>query len=304
MKKQLVSIIIPLYNSEKYIAEAIESVINQTYKNWELLIVDDCSTDKSREIVKKYASQNKQIQLIESEVNFGGPARPRNIGLKKATGKYIAFCDDDDLWLPEKLEIQVDFLEKNPDYLLVSSNSKTFPDGTNNNLFLLKNKQLKFNELVKGNKIINSSVLMQKSVIEKIGYIDEKPIVIAMEDYDYWLRLLAYKDNSAFILKKTLILYRIHNQNISLYTDKTKVTFYDKLLYVYEKHKNKIPPQTIQNIKNNKEYLNYSFNYKLAFYRNQVSLKQFIFNKKITTKDKIIITIKKTIISILKLFSK
>ena len=81
-------------------------MIDQTYQNWEMIIVDDCSTDNSRDIVKKYEVKDSRIKLIELEVNFGGPARPRNVGLDISKGDYLAFLDADDVWLENKLQVQ------------------------------------------------------------------------------------------------------------------------------------------------------------------------------------------------------
>ena len=109
----LVSVIISLHDSEKYIEETLESVVNQTYKNWEMIVVDDYSFDSSRDIVRKLQGKDNRITLVESKANFGGPARPRNIGLGLAKGKYIAFLDSDDVWIASKLEKQIEFMKDN-----------------------------------------------------------------------------------------------------------------------------------------------------------------------------------------------
>ena len=106
----LVSIIMPSWNTERFIAETIKSVINQTYTNWELLIVDDCSTDKTDEIVASF--NDNRIKYFHNEKNSGA-ALTRNKALREAKGEWIAFLDSDDLWMPEKLEHQIDFMNKN-----------------------------------------------------------------------------------------------------------------------------------------------------------------------------------------------
>ena len=111
-KKNLVSIITPNYNCELYIARTIESVLSQTYTNWEMLIVDDCSTDGSVDIAKKYAAKDKRIKVFCNEKNSGA-AFSRNRALDCAQGEYIAFLDSDDLWKPEKLEKQISFMKDN-----------------------------------------------------------------------------------------------------------------------------------------------------------------------------------------------
>lgn len=112
MKNELVSIIASSYNSEGYISRMIEAVLAQTYTNWELLITDDCSTDNSREIIREYAKKDARIKLFTLDVNSGAGVT-RNESIKHAQGRYIAFCDDDDWWVPEKLQVQLDFMEKN-----------------------------------------------------------------------------------------------------------------------------------------------------------------------------------------------
>lgn len=109
--RDIVSVIMPSYNTAKYIAESIESVINQTYPHWELIIVDDCSTDDTDSVVAKYLSDGR-IRYLKNEKNSGA-AISRNYALREAKGKWIAFLDSDDVWLPDKLEKQIAFMENN-----------------------------------------------------------------------------------------------------------------------------------------------------------------------------------------------
>ena len=105
----LVSVITPMHNSGRYILDTIESVKNQTYKNWEMIIIDDCSTDNSVELVKKYIQSDERIKLIRLEENVG-VAKARNKGIENSKGRYLAFLDSDDLWLPDKLNKQIKFV--------------------------------------------------------------------------------------------------------------------------------------------------------------------------------------------------
>ena len=98
----LISIVTPMYNAEKLIGETIESVLNQTYQNWEWIVVDNCSTDKSRDLIT--AINDSRIKVISLEKNSGGPAHPRNVGIENAKGEYVALLDADDIWHNEKLE--------------------------------------------------------------------------------------------------------------------------------------------------------------------------------------------------------
>ena len=119
MQKNLISIIIPVYNSDKYLVETLDSVLKQTYTDWELLLIDDCSTDCSREIIESYAEKDSRIQVHLLEENSGA-AVARNKGMELAKGEYVAFNDSDDLWFPEKLEIQLSFMKEH-DYAFTTT---------------------------------------------------------------------------------------------------------------------------------------------------------------------------------------
>ena len=106
----VVSIIMPCHNGERFLSEAISSVINQTYKDWELLIIDDNSTDCSITVIKDFISKDNRIKLLHTVTTSGYPATPRNIGINEAHGRYIAFLDCDDVWMPSKLQNQLNQL--------------------------------------------------------------------------------------------------------------------------------------------------------------------------------------------------
>jgi glycosyltransferase involved in cell wall biosynthesis len=118
-----VSIITPNYNCGNFIAQTVESVLAQTFQNWEMIIVDDCSSDDSYAIAMEYASRDGRIKVYSTERQSGSPVEPRNIGIQKATGRYIAFLDSDDVWLPNKLENQLKLFD-NKDTAVVFSNYK------------------------------------------------------------------------------------------------------------------------------------------------------------------------------------
>ena len=118
-----VSIVIPTYNSEKFIDRTIKSVLNQTFQNFELIIVDDCSVDNTRKMIREFQKQDDRIKLIALEKNSGAPAHPKNVGIKNAKGEYIAFLDHDDEWLPKKLERQIELFIKNEKLGFVSCNA-------------------------------------------------------------------------------------------------------------------------------------------------------------------------------------
>ncbi len=216
----LVSVIIPLYNAELYIAETIESVINQTYQNWEILIVDDLSTDTSREIVNVFVSNDNRIRLIESDINFGGPARPRNIGLKNCKGDYVAFLDADDVWLSEKLEVQLKYMQENnlnftsTDALNIDNNSDTIKSMKNVLLSFFTRLRSKVDlcDLIKDNFIITSSVMAKN---DSILHFNENPDFIAVEDMYLWMQMLNEANINYNYISSKLLKYRILSTSIS-----------------------------------------------------------------------------------------
>ena len=216
----LVSIIIPLYNSENYVHKTIESILNQTYKNFELIIVDDASTDNSITIINSYIRDDKRIKLIQSSSNFGGPARPRNIGIRKSKGEYIAFCDNDDLWENNKLEMQLNQIIKNnfnfccSDILLIDKNNNIL-----NFSFIRKlTRMIFFNpsyfKLFFSSQIALSSVLISREFLGENKF-DEDKNLIACEDYLLWLTLFRKKQIKYYKTKDKLVRYRIIKNSAS-----------------------------------------------------------------------------------------
>ena len=207
---ELVSIIMPNYNGEKYIEESLNTVLNQTYKNWELLIIDDCSKDKSVEIIReKY--NDKRIKLIELKENKGS-SHARNIGLEISKGKYIAFLDSDDLWLDEFLEKQVRFLKENEvslvysSYYIIDENSEEIL-----NPYVVKNK-VGYKDIL---KFLPIGMLTSVYDTEKIGkyYFDES-LGSIRDDYVYWLKILKKLD-FAYTNSEILAKYRIHAKSVT-----------------------------------------------------------------------------------------
>ena len=112
LERGLISIVTPSYNAEQLIGRTIESVLNQTYQSWEMIIVDDCSKDGTREVVRSYSERDPRIRLLALPENNGAPAAPRNIGVKQAKGEWVALLDADDIWHPRKLELQVNAMHR------------------------------------------------------------------------------------------------------------------------------------------------------------------------------------------------
>lgn len=192
-----VSVIIPTYNRAEDLDRCLKSLQGQTYKNFEVLVCDDGSTDNTKEIVEKY-DPLLVIQYIKDE-NFGGPARPRNSGIKKAKGNAIAFLDSDDWWYPNKLEVSLKYLEK---YDLVYHNLDKYYSVNKLNGKVYGRElygDISKNLLIKGNGIPNSSVVIRKEIVEEIGFISEDKNLIAVEDSDYWLRATFVTSKFKFI---------------------------------------------------------------------------------------------------------
>ncbi|HBG5344834.1 TPA: glycosyltransferase family 2 protein [Clostridioides difficile] len=209
MKKNLVSIITPMYNSEKFIEATIKSVLNQTYQEWEMLIIDDCSTDNSPNIVKSYMQQDSRIKCIKTETNKG-VSNARNLALSKATGQFIAFLDSDDQWNSSKLEKQVNFMLEN-DYV-ISFTSYELMDENDKKL----NKVIKvppnvdYRRLLKGNILGCLTVVIDKSKLD----FEIRMSGVRHEDYVLWLSILK-RGHIAHGINEVLALYRKSSNSLS-----------------------------------------------------------------------------------------
>ncbi len=203
----LVSIIMPSYNTAKYIAKTIESVLAQTHKNWELIIVDDCSTDGTDEVLKKYLS-DKRIEYLKNSHNSGA-AVSRNRALREAKGKWIAFLDSDDLWMPEKLEKQIDFMEKNDYHFSYTNYEEIDEESVSNGRFITGpkhiTKQGMYNYCWPG----CLTVMFDKEFVGLIQIADIKK----NNDYAMWLKVC--KKTNCYLLDKTLAKYRKRSGSIS-----------------------------------------------------------------------------------------
>ena len=204
MKK--VSIIIPVYNSAKYITQCIESVINQTYKNIEIIIIDDNSTDESIEIIKKI--KDKRIKLISIKQNKG-VANARNTGIKKATGDYICFLDSDDYWYKNKIEKQIDFIEKN-NYVFIYT-SYVYLRGNDKHIAKVP-KKLTYKEALRNTAIFTSTVMLNMKYLTKKDI--TMPDIKAGQDTATWWQVLK-KGITAYGIEEPLAIYRVGNKSLS-----------------------------------------------------------------------------------------
>ena len=201
-----VSIIMGVYNGSRYIRDSIDSIINQTYKNWEFIICDDCSSDNTIDIIQEYMKNDSRIKLIKNDKNIG-LAATLNKCLGQCTGEYIARQDDDDISLPERLEKQVKFLEQNTQYDLVGS--RAYLIDKDNNIWgksKLPTEKPESINLLHGPCFIHPTIMIRKIVIDELNGYNEK--ALRVEDYDLWFRFFA-NNFKAFNMQESLIKYRL-----------------------------------------------------------------------------------------------
>lgn len=239
LQTPLVSVVVPVYNAGQYLGDTINSVLNQTYRNFEIIIVDDGSSDNSVGVIKAFEEKYSNIKLFYAP-SAGRPAVPRNIGINNAAGEFIAFLDADDLWTKNKLAAQVDYLLKYSDCPLVYTASKTF--GAVNifspfyEVLPLPGKGITTRDklITLGNTITCSSVLARKELLINAGGFDEDPLM-RVEDYDLWIRLAEYGDFG--FLPCITVHYRVHENQFSGDWDKKNKT----VRYLAEKRNLPIP---------------------------------------------------------------
>src|SRR5659263_50815 len=213
MPKPKVSVIMNCYNSSKYLREAIDSVYAQTYRDWEIIFWDNASTDNSADIAKSY-DENLRYFYAEKTVPLG---YARNLAIEKAQGEYIAFLDCDDIWLPEKLEKQIELLKLNEDVALVYSDSSIIDgDGVlKQNTYLWTNQRfyrgLIFEKLLLADFIPLLTVVLRKNKLDKVGLFNTKYKIA--EDYDLFLRVA--ESNKIDYIDQPLAMYRFHSFNAS-----------------------------------------------------------------------------------------
>jgi glycosyltransferase involved in cell wall biosynthesis len=200
-----VSVIIPIYNSEKYVQESIESVLHQTFKDFELIFIDDGSTDRTKEILSHY----KDIVYFYQENS--GPSRARNEGIRRSHGQLISFLDADDLWFPDKLELEVKYFDTHPDIGLVTCDALAFTGDKVIVPSMAKERPLHSGSvlyfLLRENFLNTNNVLIRRDVFDKVGMFDETRKF--SEDYDLWLRI-AQHYKIGFV-RNILTKYRVHD---------------------------------------------------------------------------------------------
>lgn len=218
-----VSIITPAYNCEKFISKTIESVLSQTYPHWEMIVVNDCSSDTTGQIAQKYASYDKRIKYIKLEYNSGA-AVARNVAMSMAKGQYIAFLDSDDLWLPDKLSTQIKFMQDN-NYKFSCTDYEQIDESGNPLGKIIKcREKADYNRVLLDCPIGNSTVMYDVSQLGKF----EVPDIRKRNDDALWLKMLK-KEKYIYGLSQVLTQYRIRKDSIS--ANKLQLVKYHWTLY-------------------------------------------------------------------------
>jgi glycosyltransferase involved in cell wall biosynthesis len=219
----IVSIISPSFNSERYISETIGSIINQTFQNWELLIVDDGSNDNSLEVIRYFIHKENRIRLISLKRNYG-PAYARNLGIQLAKGRYIAFLDSDDLWHMDKLDIQIKYMNENNLAFTFTTYRKIDEQGKLIGKRIKAPKVLDYNDLLKSCVIGCLTVIYDQVLLGK----QFMPNFPKAQDYALWLKIMK-KGVKAWGIDHELAYYRIRKSSIS--SNKISKAYYQWKIY-------------------------------------------------------------------------
>lgn len=202
-----ISVVLPTYNGQEYIKEAIESIINQTFEDWELIIVNDCSTDETGKIIEEYREKDSRIRIINNYVNKKLPAS-LNVGFLQATGEYLTWTSDDNMYLPNALKIMTKYLDQNPKQIMVRARYNVINE-EKEVLYVADEYDQDIGYI---RNCVGACFLYRKEVVEKIGYYNENKFLV--EDYDYWLRIL-FQYGEIGQICDVLYLYRTHKCSLT-----------------------------------------------------------------------------------------
>jgi len=245
-----ISVIIPTYNRARELDRCLNSLVLQTYKNFEVIVCDDGSTDGSKKVVDNFMGR-LDLTYIFCE-NFGGPARPRNLGIRTATSPYIAFLDSDDWWAPEKLNICVSKLANgNIDFIYHDMwIARTSYKGRYGYLKAFEPRKGMFNLLLTtGVSIPNSSVIVLRNLLLDIGGVSENRRLISVEDYDTWVKVALVTDRFCRI-SRPLGYYEVGATNISV----ASVQQIERINYLYKGYHSQL---TTKDLKKSEDFLSY-----------------------------------------------
>ena len=253
----VVSVIIPTYNRARYLREAVESVLAQTYTDWELIVVDDGSTDETRRVVQSYVSRDPRV-FYRAQANRGEGAA-RNTGIQLARSRYVAFLDDDDLWLPEKLAWQLEALAHHPEAPWVFGDGQLIADDGRVLRPVLPQQRPAFDAwvtahgtaddsvsvgpfydvLLTGNCLSVPSVIAERKCFQRVGLFNESPHL--GEDYDMWLRIA--RTYPVILLQRPLIQVRVHEGAMSGGQDVRAYRWHEATARVLAAHLPQIPSE-------------------------------------------------------------
>lgn len=245
----IVSVILPVYNGEQFVSRAIESVLNQTYKELELIVVDDGSSDNSLDVVQSYADSRLKVFTKEN----GGPASARNLGIQHCSGEYIALIDQDDLWYPTKLQKQVATIHRKNCALVHCDALSIYEDGSRpaqtwSVLYPPKSGRV-FRELWHQNFVLSSSAIFRKSIISKVGLLSEDHKCLGVDDKEYWLRI-ALKYEIGYV-HEVLVERSIHKTNFGYLNRRTRAMMHRNGINVKKEYyyiaQNKISKREMSN---------------------------------------------------------
>ena len=211
--KNLVSIVCPIFNSEKYLSDTIISIKNQKYKNWQAILINDCSTDNSLNIIKSLISNDSRFTLIDNKKNMG-VSYCRNIGIDISQGEFISFIDSDDFWDINKIDKQINFMLSN-NYDFTYTNLIIIDDSSNITGYRNSPKFVDYKINLFSNWISTSSVILKRNLIGNIKFEN-----IGWEDYAFWMKI--FKKNSfAVLYPESLTYYRVHSSSLSSFKIKS-----------------------------------------------------------------------------------
>lgn len=239
MSEYLVSVITPMFNCEHTINETYKSIVAQNYTNWEWIVIDDCSNDKCFDIVKEISKKDKRVKVFSTDRNSGA-AIARNIGIENSKGRFICFLDGDDLWLPQKLYVQVNYMVKNQ-FALTYSNYYVLYDDEKERIFNPKKSFCTYKTLLKSCDIGCLTAMYDTEILGKVYMPTD---CLKREDYGLWLDITK-KGYKGYKINECLAKYRLSNDSVShnkfrlikyqyrVYKRHEKFNFFKSLFYVF-----------------------------------------------------------------------
>lgn len=209
MPRPLLTVIMPSYNAERFIAESIDSVIAQTVEDWELIIIDDASTDATLDLVSDYRRHEPRVRIVTQDTHQG-PAHTRNLGLDQARGHLIAFIDSDDVWLPEKTAKQVAAMERHQADLSYTGYRRRRHAEQHGTVVTVP-ERVTYDSMLRRNLIACSSAMVRRSTCGTV----RMPNIMRRQDHGYWLALLRDQSRTAVGVTEPLVSYRLHQDSLS-----------------------------------------------------------------------------------------